>query len=337
MKKIILFFVFFLYLAAVSPARPIVIAHRGASGKYPENTPASFKNALDYADFLEQDLQLTNDDKLIVFHDIILDNVTDVAKIYPKNRRRKDGRYYVRDFTLEELSKLTVSNRHYKNMFIDIKIFKNRKYKQSSENRIISFDEVLEMVNEYNNKNTKKVGIYPELKDIWFYKSEGKDMSRGLLENLIKYGYDKNTELVFIQSFDSEELKLLKSEIFPEYNVNFRLVQLIPKRKSGDIKIYENGSIKKYDYKYFYTKEGLLEISRYADAIGPDKSLIYGSEPKAKYLSDAKEAGLLIHAFTFNTENVLKSFKNYNEELLYFINELKIDGYFTDYPEIELK
>ena len=55
---------------------PIVIAHRGASGYLPEHTLAG--KALAYglgADFLEQDVVATRDHKLVVLHDLYLDDV----------------------------------------------------------------------------------------------------------------------------------------------------------------------------------------------------------------------------------------------------------------------
>jgi glycerophosphoryl diester phosphodiesterase len=47
-----------------------VIAHRGASAYYPENTLPSFEGAIDMgADMIELDVQLTSDRKVVVFHD----------------------------------------------------------------------------------------------------------------------------------------------------------------------------------------------------------------------------------------------------------------------------
>lgn len=49
---------------------PLVIAHRGFSGKYPENTFVAFQKAMEAgADGFECDLRLTRDDKIVVFHD----------------------------------------------------------------------------------------------------------------------------------------------------------------------------------------------------------------------------------------------------------------------------
>ena len=47
---------------------------------------------------------------LHVLHDIHLETVTNVEAVYPK-RHRADGRYYARDFTLEELRNLRVHER----------------------------------------------------------------------------------------------------------------------------------------------------------------------------------------------------------------------------------
>lgn len=58
--------------------RPLVIAHRGASGTRPENTLAAFRHALALgADMIELDVQLTRDGEVVVIHDTSLDRTTD--------------------------------------------------------------------------------------------------------------------------------------------------------------------------------------------------------------------------------------------------------------------
>ncbi len=52
------------------------IAHRGASGRAPENTFAAYDLALENgADYIEQDVQLTRDGVLVVLHDETLDRI----------------------------------------------------------------------------------------------------------------------------------------------------------------------------------------------------------------------------------------------------------------------
>ena len=54
-----------------------VIAHRGASGSAPENTLAAFRRAVELgAGFIETDLQLSRDTRLVALHDPTLERTT---------------------------------------------------------------------------------------------------------------------------------------------------------------------------------------------------------------------------------------------------------------------
>ena len=71
-----------------------IIAHRGASAYYPENTIPSFEAAIEMgADMVELDVQLTSDKEVVVFHD-------------EKISRCTDGRGKIADYTLAALKKL---------------------------------------------------------------------------------------------------------------------------------------------------------------------------------------------------------------------------------------
>jgi glycerophosphoryl diester phosphodiesterase len=53
------------------------IAHRGASGHAPENTIAAFRRAVELgAQFIETDLQITRDARVVAMHDTTLDRTT---------------------------------------------------------------------------------------------------------------------------------------------------------------------------------------------------------------------------------------------------------------------
>ncbi|MDP9147296.1 MAG: glycerophosphodiester phosphodiesterase [Acidobacteriota bacterium] len=72
----------------------LVIAHRGASGHAPENTLASFKKAIALgATFIETDLQLSRDARLVAIHDETVNRTT-------------NGKGAVHDMTLAELRRL---------------------------------------------------------------------------------------------------------------------------------------------------------------------------------------------------------------------------------------
>ena len=79
---------------------PWNIAHRGASGFYPENTILAFKEAIRAeADVIEFDLQLTADNHIVVFHDQTVDRIV----------RTKSNRT-IRSYTLVELKKKDVGS-----------------------------------------------------------------------------------------------------------------------------------------------------------------------------------------------------------------------------------
>jgi glycerophosphoryl diester phosphodiesterase len=56
---------------------PLFIAHRGCSARYPENTLAAFKGAIDAgAQMIELDVCLSKDRHLVVIHDKTVDRTT---------------------------------------------------------------------------------------------------------------------------------------------------------------------------------------------------------------------------------------------------------------------
>lgn len=68
-----------------------IIAHRGYSEKFPENTMLAFKKAEEYgAHGIELDVHLTKDHQLVVCHDETID-------------RTSNGKGYLKDMTLEEI------------------------------------------------------------------------------------------------------------------------------------------------------------------------------------------------------------------------------------------
>jgi glycerophosphoryl diester phosphodiesterase len=70
-----------------------IVAHRGFSAKYPENTMMAFKASEYYADLVELDVHLTADGRVVVIHDATLERTT-------------SGKGEVRAHTWEELKNL---------------------------------------------------------------------------------------------------------------------------------------------------------------------------------------------------------------------------------------
>ncbi|HYO63010.1 MAG TPA: glycerophosphodiester phosphodiesterase [Pyrinomonadaceae bacterium] len=81
-----------------APRRPLVIAHRGGAGLWPENTLHAFERAAKMGvEALELDVRLTADGALVVIHDAAVDRTT-------------DGRGLVGRMTLEELKRLDAAH-----------------------------------------------------------------------------------------------------------------------------------------------------------------------------------------------------------------------------------
>src|SRR5262245_9058132 len=93
---------------AVPKTRPIVIAHRGASGERPEHTLMAYRLAIaEGADFIEPDLVVSKDGHLVVRHENEISTTTDVANRTPfadrKTTKLVDGErmtgWFTEDFT----------------------------------------------------------------------------------------------------------------------------------------------------------------------------------------------------------------------------------------------
>lgn len=202
----------------------LIIAHRGASGYLPEHTLESKALAFgQQADYLEQDLAMTKDNRLIVIHDHFLDGLTDVAKKFP-NRARKDGRYYVVDFTLKEIQSLEMTENFKVENGKQVQVYPNRFPLWQSHFRIHTFEDEIEFIQGLEKSTGKKIGIYPEIKAPWLHHKEGKDIAAETLKVLKKYGYDKKDSRVYLQTFDFNELKRIKTELLPKMDMDIKLV-----------------------------------------------------------------------------------------------------------------
>ena len=133
----------------------LIIAHRGASGYLPEHTlPAKALAYGMFPDFIEQDVVLSKDNVPVVIHDIHLETTTNVAKVYP-DRARADGKFYVVDFTWEELQTLKVSERF--NATTQQAVYKNRFPINTSHFKLHTLNDEIELIQGLNISMQKNV------------------------------------------------------------------------------------------------------------------------------------------------------------------------------------
>src|SRR5690348_10714462 len=146
-------------------ARPLVIAHRGASGYRPEHTLASYELAARMgADHLEPDLVTTRDNVLVARHEPEISGTTDVAA-HPEFAHRwttklVDGRpltgWFTEDFTLEELRSLRAVER--------LPGVRQRNTLYDGLFRIPTFTEILDLRARLSAELGREIGVYPETK-----------------------------------------------------------------------------------------------------------------------------------------------------------------------------
>ncbi len=256
---------------------------------------AAYRLALEQgADFIEPDLQLTQDGVLIALHDLTLDRTTNVRDVFPDRFREElfrgetVRRWYANDFTLEEIRELDAGS-WFGEGFHGV--------------RIPTLSEVIELA-------SGQAGIFPETKAPEVYGDRGYDMERLLLAELERHGLhqrnaDPSTPVV-IQSFSAESLRILRHDLATDLPLTFLI--------SGP------------ESDHWLTAEGLAEIGEFATGIGPTKSLLLEHSDAVDL---AHQAGLSVIPWTFGARGPGR-FAAAKEEMAHFLFGLGVDGLFTN-------
>jgi glycerophosphoryl diester phosphodiesterase len=309
----------------MSPApgdRPIVIAHRGASGYLPEHTVAAKVLAhAQGADYLEQDVVLSRDNVPIVFHDLTLEEVTDVGERYP-DRARADGHWYVLDFLLAELKTLTVRERVRES---GRPLYPGRFQERSVPFSIVTLEEELALIRGLNAVTGRVAGIYTEVKSPAWHRAEQRDLSPVVLDMLARFGYRHRDDPVYLQCFDADELRRIRGELGSQ----LKLVQLI-----GENAWAESAT----DYDQLRSAGGLKSVSQYADAIGPWIPQVAtwttsGVPAVTPLTATAQQQGLSVHPYTFRSDDLPAGAPDAAAVHRMLFESAGVDGLFSDFPD----
>jgi len=285
--------------------RPVVIAHRGASGYLPEHTlPAKALAHGMGADFLEQDVVGTRDGHLIVFHDLHLDQLTDVARQFP-GRARADGLHYCIDFTLAEIRNLRVTERRRRDG--SGARFPGRFPCDTGLFRIHTLEDELEFIRGLDQSTGRQAGVYAEIKDPAWHEQHGFALGNRVIETLRTFGYKTQEDNFFVQCFDGTELRRVRSRFGNEVP----LIQLLDK-----------GAL--------LSRDSLSGVGEYAQGIGPAIEMAW---PDKGLVGLARELGLLVHPYTFRADELPAGFADFSALLSAFVDILQVDGLFTDFPD----
>ncbi|HET7694243.1 MAG TPA: glycerophosphodiester phosphodiesterase [Vicinamibacterales bacterium] len=303
-----------LMLAASAAAeRPLIIGHRGASGHRPEHTLASYRLAAEMgADYIEPDLVSTRDGVLIARHENEIGATTDVASKFPDRRRTRtiDGQsiegWFSEDFTLAEIKTLRARERL---------AFRSHDYDGRFE--VPTLEEVIALAKQLAKELGRPIGIYPETKHPSYFRGLGLPLEEPLLRTLDAHGWNAREAPVFIQSFETGNLRALRQK------TKVRLIQL-----AATAAVVEGDRLK--------------DIAGYADGIGPEKRLIIpvkadGSVgPPTDLVARAHALGLLVHAYTLrvDTQFLPAGYNGNADEEFRQFRAAGVDGLFTDFPDV---
>ena len=309
-----------------------VIAHRGSTYWTPEETEPAYRWARNIgADYLELDLQLTKDNKLVAFHDDDLKRTTNITEIFPK---RKDAT--IHDFTLAELRKLDVGswfNQKNKDRandkFVDLKILTLKD--------IIKIAEGNKLIKEL--KNDKWTGNFKYIKD-----SSDNGNRPGIYvetkhpkSNIEKYLAQELTELGWNINTNPKQIKTENDKI-EVANTNARLIlQSFSPKSILQLEKYLPNIPKcfllwkpdmKGDLKETYIKAINFAVENNVHIIGPS---IAGEPNNYEELTDIwmtdliHQAKMNVHPYTFDTNEQLQKYSN------------RIDAVFTNRADLAIQ
>ena len=255
----------------------LVVGHRGASGYRPEHTLAAYELAIALgADVIEPDLVSTKDGVLVARHENEIGGTTDVGS-KPQFADRK------RTTTIDGVS--------------------------TTGYQVPTLDEVLDLARRAGKERKRTIGVAPETKHPTYFDGLGLSLEEPLLATLKRFGLTKADSPVYVQSFETANLRELSTR------TQVPLVQLF-----GGNSVSPTGTVtpaQPWDavvsgsgltYDQMATPAGLREIARYADVVGPNKARVIPvvggrlAAPTA-LVGDAHARGLQVFPYTFRNEN----------------------------------
>jgi glycerophosphoryl diester phosphodiesterase len=327
---------------APAAADHLVIGHRGASGYRPEHTLAAYELAVRMgADYIETDVVSTSDGVLVARHEVELSGKTDVAEhpefAFRRTTRIVDGvpltGWFVEDFTMAELRTLRAVERN--------PDLREESARYDGLYRLATLADVLRLRERLTRETGRQIGVGIETKHPTYFDGIGLSLEEPLLAALQAAGLDSPEAPVFIESFETGNLRELHAAA-----PNLHLLLLLRAGGAPYDCVAAGGTC---TYADLATPDGLAAVAEYADGVGPNKNLVIPRLPDgtlgvaSTFVSDAHAAGLVVHAYSFDDQNRLApaalwegapadDYGSALEEQLRFW-AVGVDGLFLDHPD----
>ncbi|MBX3088555.1 MAG: glycerophosphodiester phosphodiesterase [Cryobacterium sp.] len=324
-----------------APARrPIVIAHRGASGYRPEHSILSYELAIELgADAIEPDVVASSDGVLVLRHDNELSTTTDVAD-HPEFASRRtskqiDGRKYTgwftEDFTWAELQSLHARER--------IPKIRGREFDDLAG--------ILRLSDLFKLLEGTEVGLVVEIKHATYFESLGLHMDELLLSEISGTVWADSSRLT-VECFETRVLEKLSRK-----GLKASTIFLVESSGSPADEVAIAGKAAR-SFADFMTDKGLAGLAESGiDGIGVDKQLLLKKDKAGRVtgvtdlVERAHATGLLVYCWTLRAENAFlaknlqlsggdREFGQWREEFSLLMKS-GLDGVFADQPDLALE
>jgi glycerophosphoryl diester phosphodiesterase len=327
-------------------ARPLVIAHRGASGYHPEHTRSAYLAAIAQgANAIEPDLVISKDGVLVIRHENEISGTTNVAEL-PQFADRMttkvvDGEeltgWFTEDFTWAELSTLLCRER--------LPEIRPQNAAQNDTEGILRFIDLLEIADEAGNG----FSLVVEIKHPTYFAGLGFSFEALITQDLFLAGWRTDDPRLIMESFEKSIIVRLK-----ELQIGAQHFYIMEREHTA------------FDELVWALSEGVPPISNADELSGPGleafagrldglalaSSLLFdGSTLELSHgqaiVQQAHELGIKIFVWTLRPENeflpaTFRSSGNPHEhgnwqEYYSKLWELGIDGAFADHPDLAVR
>ena len=280
---------------------PLVIAHRGASGYRPENTLAAFELGINQgADGIEFDVVNTKDSKLIIRHENLLSQTTNIRDLEAFAGLERAGNlgeelhsdWYSEDLTLEEIKSLRAIER--------VPDLRPGSSKFDGQFEIPTLSEVLDC--EFLNNKITVIEIKSGSHLSALNESIGTLTAQAILSSSAK---SHNIHL-YVESFDQDLLLETKEELL-KANIEAKYFLALDSTKIADV--------------------DLLSLAKEFDGLSIATHMLLSQE---RWVESCHALGLQVWVYTARAENATTTIEAYYEELI----QTGVDAIFADQPDL---
>jgi glycerophosphoryl diester phosphodiesterase len=323
-----------------SSRRPLVIAHRGASGYRPEHTRAAYELGFTLgADAVEPDIVATSDGVLVIRHENEIGGTTNVS-----SRREFAGRkttkiidgvsqtgWFTEDFTWAELSTLRAVER----------LPQLRQSSSTFDGRqgILRLADLLELIDAASIAQLRALTMVAEIKHASYFESIGLPLDELFAAEVAHWATEDN---LIVESFEQSVLLKIRGRGTPG-----KLVFLAEAKGAPADLVKRNGANAK-TYEDHLTAAGLGDLAQSVDGISVNKRTLLRKAlekgPIGELINRAHDVGLFAFCWTLRAENRFLSkpfrrggnaadFGDWLGEFSLLISS-GVDGVFADQPDL---